>query len=257
MKSKKSKRNDLRQAGAGFRVVEEARRLTNKVFAEAHSPESPSRLVGKLVSLADALVEQEKERNPPQSQIMCRAGCAHCCHMRVLVTAPEALILAEFIRENLSPNELSDIKKKIGQTSELAARMTDAEYSSAGLACPLLVDSMCSVYEARPMECRGYVSMSVEACERAADNYDDWNVPVYLEQYSIFKNVQIGLLHSMAISDLPCELLEMSAALTIALDTPDAADRWLAGENVFGSAAIRSDDPEAMAIQPWSPTFWS
>ena len=134
--------------------------------------------------------------------------------------------------------------------------MTDAEYGALQIACPLLVDGRCSAYEARPLECRGYNSMSVEACKRAYENYDAWNVPLYLPQYSIFKHVQAGLLMALVGAGLSNEILELNGALLIALTESNAADRWLAGEDIFAPAALSENDPARLAQLPWTPTLF-
>ena len=97
--------------------------------------------------------------------------------------------------------------------------------------------------------------MDVAACEAAAKNYDAWNVPLYFPQFSIFKNAQIGLLAALVQYGHDVELLGLIAALRIALDNPDAAGDWLAGKEVFRSAALPDSDPEVLALRPWTPTF--
>ena len=133
--------------------------------------------------------------------------------------------------------------------------MGDEEHGKAGVPCALLVDDRCSVCKARPLECRGYISMNVVACREASTNYDASNVPLYYPQYSIFKNVQIALLLELIDAGYDFELLELTGALRIALETPDAAERWMGGEDVFRAAALLETDPEVSALRPWTPTF--
>ena len=77
-------------------------------------------------------------------------------------------------------------------------------------------------------------------------------MPIFLPQYSAFKNTQAALARATNNS---VELLELTTALRIALDDETAIDRWLAGENTFQKAALPMTDPEVVAFSPWTPTF--
>lgn len=238
-----------------FRVHDAARGSVADIFSEVVTEKSVSNAINDLIHLAEELTAAHKENQPPASPIHCRAGCSHCCHMRVHVTAPEALVIALFIRERFSQIEIDDLRLRLIEADDITRGMTDEEHGRAGISCPLLLDDLCSVYDARPLECRGYVSMDVEACREASKDYEAWNVPMYFSQYSIFKNVQVGLLAALVGAGYNFELLELTAALRIALSTTDIAERWLAGENVFQAASLPATDPECVALQPWTPTF--
>jgi hypothetical protein len=239
----------------GFCVAEAARATSAGSFAPGSSPRSICETVYDLAQLADQLTEHRKEVEPPSSAIECRNGCSHCCSMRVYVTPPEVILLAEHVRANFPDERIRGLVQRLGEAHQTIRSMTDEEHGRAGVQCPLLVDGSCSAYEARPFECRGYVSMDVESCRRAARNYDSWNVPIYTSQYSIFKHVQMGLLAALLDAEYEFEILELTAALRVALEVPDAADRWLAGEHVFEAAALPASDPEVAAAYPWTPTF--
>lgn len=238
-----------------FRVHEAARDSVASTFSEVVSEKSVVRAIEDLVRLAEELRAEYEEVEPPASPIHCRAGCSHCCHMRIHATAPEVILLAQFIRKTFSEAQFRDLRLYLEEADKITGGMSDEEHGKAGVACPLLVDHHCSAYEARPLECRGYVSMSVDACREASRNYDAWNVPLYYPQYSIFKNVQIGLLAALVGAGYDIELLELTGALRIALEVPDTAEQWLAGQDVFRPAALPPSDPEIIAIRPWTPTF--
>lgn len=238
-----------------FRVHDTARGSVAEKFSKAVTEKSVPEAIYGLIHLAEELTAEYKEAEPPSSAIHCRAGCSHCCHMRIHVTAPEALVIALFIRERFSQIEIDDLRLRLVEADDITRGMTDEEHGRVGISCPLLLDDLCSVYDARPLECRGYVSMDVEACREASKDYEAWNVPIYFSQYSIFKNVQVGLLAALVGAGYSFDLLELTTALRIALSTTDVAERWLAGENVFQAASLPASDPECVALQPWTPTF--
>src|SRR5512135_2904330 len=81
----------------------------------------------------------------------CGKGCAWCCHLPVNATAPEGALAAKYIEDYFN------VKDK----GALIERMKDwlAWYKEGGPAtgrveCPFLRDSLCSIYEVRPMGCR-------------------------------------------------------------------------------------------------------
>ena len=53
--------------------------------------------------------------------------------------------------------------------------------------CPLLVEGRCSVYEVRPLICRGYNSTNVDACRKAHDDAD-----VLVPTFAMLKDVTDG-----------------------------------------------------------------
>ena len=85
-------------------------------------------------------------------------------------------------------------------------------------------------------------------------SYAEWDVPVDAEHQSSYKCVQAGLLYALAGSGRPASLLELTAALRILLEDPNAAVLWCAGENVFAVAELAPDDPEQQAFLPWTPS---
>ena len=165
--------------------------------------------------------------------------------MRVVVTAPEVLRIAAFVEETFSVEERVALARRVAATDEQTRGMSDEAWGEARLPCPLLVANECSVYPVRPLDCRAYNSRSVAACRDAFESYADWEVPVDSEHQSFYKSVQAGLLQALAGSGRPASLLELTAALRVILEDPDAILRWCAGENVFAAAELPPDDRRA------------
>jgi hypothetical protein len=63
-------------------------------------------------------------------------------------------------------------------------------------------------------------------------------VPIYWPQQRLAAFVLDGLRAGLEASLLDGELLELTAALRIALETPNVEERWLAGESVFAPARL-------------------
>ena len=128
--------------------------------------------IDALIALGDA------DAAVGDSRTACSRGCSYCCHMRVVVTAPEVLRIAAFVEETFSVEERAALARRVAATDEQTRGLSDEAWGRARLPCPLLVGDECSVYSVRPLDCRAYNSRSVAACRDAFESYADWDVPV-------------------------------------------------------------------------------
>jgi hypothetical protein len=161
---------------------------------------------------------------------VCREGCHWCCRLSVIVTAPEVLYLAEYVRQTFDADRLASLRERLASVEKEIQGMDPVARARHGPYCALLVDGRCTAYDARPVKCRSWFSYDVEACERG----DSVRVPLPL--VSNGEGVQSGLEQGLKRAGLAGARYELTAALRIALDVPDAAGRYLAGEPVFDTA---------------------
>ncbi|MGH9752539.1 MAG: YkgJ family cysteine cluster protein, partial [Blastocatellia bacterium] len=78
--------------------------------------------------------------------LVCRAGCSGCCHHHLSVFAVEAEEARAAIDALPAP-----IRARV---EEQAGKVIKCEDRGEPVACPLLVDDRCSIYESRPLICR-------------------------------------------------------------------------------------------------------
>lgn len=190
------------------------------------------RRAGEAAALAHGLMERTLEARPPQTALACRKGCAYCCHSFVGVVAPEVFRLAEAVRASGSDALIVEtVRARCQPLKGVAA----ADRIGRKLPCPLLVEGLCAVYSERPTVCRQTTSLSLEAC---MDEYEARNpeaaIPVSPLHLTYAGNVHAVLLGAMRATNLSTAAYELSAALDLTLAVPDAEERWLAGEDVFG-----------------------
>jgi hypothetical protein len=205
--------------------------------------------------IVDGALAQAPERPPA-----CRAGCAHCCHQPVGVTPPEVLAIVAHLQAIRAPAALEATTARMREADDRTRGVPTADRLSAEFPCPFLEDARCTIYEVRPLSCRGANSLDAAACERplrdpaarAAFAVGTLAVPCYLEPIRAFHAVTAGMqlaaheLHGLAM--LP---LELTAAMRIALDDPDAVARaWLAGDDPFAPArgGDNTADPRLRAL---------
>ncbi len=98
----------------------------------------------KLIDLVDELTAMLSAYY--SKHLVCRAGCSGCCHHHLSVFPVEA----GAVREALEALPAEIFKRIESQ----ALDALDKELRGEPVACPLLVDDRCSIYESRPLICR-------------------------------------------------------------------------------------------------------
>lgn len=78
--------------------------------------------------------------------LICKAGCSGCCHHHLSVFAVEA----ETARAAIEALP-ADLRVRV---EEQAHKVVERDQQGQPVACPLLVDDRCSIYESRPLICR-------------------------------------------------------------------------------------------------------
>jgi Fe-S-cluster containining protein len=93
-------------------------------------------------------------------RVACKRGCAHCCHVAVVISAAEAAYVGD--RIGRAP---ADIRE---------SRLPDVKGFSGTTPCTFLRENRCTIYEHRPLACR-------EALNFDEDEYwcrpENWSKP--------------------------------------------------------------------------------
>src|SRR5262249_34824988 len=103
----------------------------------------------------------------------------------------------------------------------------------------------CSVYEVRPLACRGYHSLDLRQCQRLFDHPEDHSVQVDAWGAPITVDVMTAMGSGLMLNGLDGRPVKLAHAILIALGTPDAAERYLAGEGVFDEALTPIELPSS------------
>jgi Fe-S-cluster containining protein len=167
-----------------------------------------------------------------KASLACATGCAFCCHLKVEITAFEAVALwAELVADGKAAQRQTAVTN-----APRLGRMTTEARRAARDPCALLVDNKCSVYETRPYVCRGMFSTSAQDCERvlmapagaALPSIRSPAVPRALS--SVFA---AGANAALADQGLQCDLIELTSAFATLTNRQSAVADWLAGKRVF------------------------
>jgi Fe-S-cluster containining protein len=185
--------------------------------------------------IADEALKQGMQIDPPPPSA-CKEGCDWCCHLTVGTSGAEVIRIVEYLRQNLSAAEFAALRDRVGCLDDERRQRRAAGQSEVGLPCALLVDHRCSAYSVRPLMCGGFNSSDAAECERFVQSAGQTTVPLYAPQLRLSAFVLDGMLAGLSDSGLWGQRVELTAALRIALEVPDAVEKFLAGEPVFAAA---------------------
>jgi hypothetical protein len=121
----------------------------------------------------------------------CKVGCCHCCRHHILTNIAEAHTLAQYVKRELSVDQINDLRMRTQQWHEwdnsrpgryLPANIDEqTDLSNYDHCCPLLVNSACSAYPVRPVVCRThFVCSHPQSCCAANDPECTEDAPVVL-----------------------------------------------------------------------------
>ena len=112
------------------------------------------------------------------------------------------------------------------------------ERKKAKIPCPLLKDNICSVYEVRPLACRGWNSTNVKDCESAYNSSEEGQIHVFGPQLMASNSVSIGINQGLQNGGYKPENLELTSALKIALSKYNVDEKYFSGKHIFRDARL-------------------
>jgi len=112
-------------------------------------------------ALNDSIVALAERQKIP---VACHKGCQWCCHQAVYANSYELHFLSEKIKVSFSPENISKLLEAAEMKSAVTSLMNEESVARYKNPCPLLENGACTVYEARPMACRIYLSTKLETC---------------------------------------------------------------------------------------------
>lgn len=147
------------------------------------------------------------------------------------VTAPEAIEIADYIQKNLPLAERNRIHDLALENASKLANMSLFGFDATQTPCPLLgADGICLAYLARPLRCRPLHAATIlgqRGQRRPVDEERDYDEQI------VEQGAETGLTEALISAGRDGNVYELNSALVAALDTPNAAERWARGEEIF------------------------
>ena len=231
---------EVEPGGLGGRELDarRAERLqTVQILKDGRTPLTIIAIADRATALTEEAIRDVKRAYPPPP-LACREGCDWCCYLRVGTAAPEVFRIVSYLRQTLSPEELQATRDRIVKLDEERRQLRASKRADARLPCPLLVERRCAAYPVRPLTCRGFNSSDAHQCELFLKLGKKVTVPAYHAQIRLTTFILDGMRAGVSEAGLKGDLLELTAALRVAFEVPDAFERWQAGESVFAAARL-------------------
>jgi uncharacterized protein len=206
-------------------------RLSTTVLSPLHPAWRAIHVVATLHSNIDSAHRALPAQGP---QPECKAGCSSCCHSRVEISDPEALLIARHLREG--PTALM-AQRTAGLRAQASQRVNGP--ANQRTPCAFLDEGLCSIYAIRPAVCRKAHSLSAAHCHsQAAEIPQDLGLTVQCEV------LIAGTKQAFVQHQLPYGRHEFAAGVLAALANERAAEDWHAGK---GLAVARKQRKAAAA----------
>jgi Fe-S-cluster containining protein len=185
-----------------------------------------------------------KATDVSSAKLACKAGCSHCCHLKIQVLAIEAIAIAQYVGATFSAERIREAMGNASKNVKDAKGLTNEQQLTINQRCAFLHDGNCSIYSVRPSECRKYHSTDVQVC---IDTYEQpFNMEIQAayspEVWAAGEGTKLG--YEVALEQSGCDRLEYdtSSAFLEAMRTPKALKRFKAGKRTFPLAKVVHDE---------------
>ncbi len=252
---RKAKR--VRPSARSKRFTEEPVVIRSRISAAGESLKILSRppaalytieLARSINELTDRSIRQVHAACDDGHRVACQSGCTYCCMIPVAASAPEVLAIATFVRERFNEERQAALDCRVEANISATEGMDMNQRDRVRLDCPFLEAGKCTVYEVRPIACRGYSSYSVEDCR------EDYEHPgTGVEGHAnglrelVFGAIREGLAIACKSASVEHRLLELVRAYKIASEDSTLTMTWRSRPGAFDTAT-----GERVFPGPWS-----
>ena len=208
------------------------------IVGQGRVAERALEIAASAFHLTDHLAGRFEAENPLPQPIICEAGCDACCYNQVELTPPEALLIGHHIEAYFPEAAKELLLGHVARIMQLTAGKGKAEIAARRrqIPCPLLGKRTCSVYPIRPLVCRAMHGLDAARCEAelragslAASSY-------YAHRHEIAVSVSAGVLAGCREMGCQAATLNLAQALHDFFSQENPVERWINGEEVFGSS---------------------
>jgi Fe-S-cluster containining protein len=162
----------------------------------------------------------------------------------VFVLPYEAMYLIKYCDNKFDHNLYAALREQIIEKDAVTSSMTADRFLNYTKPCPFLINKECGVYEARPMACKLFLSMSAASCEEERNYPSDFlkYARLYEMPLHIGRTVNEGISAYLLEKGLkPMEWI-LESSVRILLTVEDAKNKWFQGENIFQPREIGKEE---------------
>lgn len=194
-------------------------------LAEGPTPAALTAMVRECAGAAEAVAAGR--------DMACGAGCPYCCVLNVGVLLPEALLIADWLKDALRPAQLSELQKKLARHRAWARWMDDDERIGKKVTCPFLDPAgSCSIHPVRPLACRGVTSLDSDRCRLALSPTAGEDAPVVVSDLlrkSACTESFRALSDVLKVHWLDHRSIELGSGVLAFLEDPTLPETFLSG----------------------------
>lgn len=206
---------------AFLRSADNVRQAAERHLATHRSQQSAVTFVSNLQRDVSRLIHVAVERGV---KIACRAGCSHCCSVRVEAMAPEIFLIARELASR-PPDELKHLVERLNAHAALTGETLSSDRPTE---CPFLTNGLCSIYDVRPSVCRKAHSLDLTKCRTHA-----FEIPQDLATVVGVEALAKGTSDAYRGLGLDASGHELGRAVLLVLSDPSAETRWYSGKAAF------------------------
>lgn len=193
-------------------------------------------LLNQAFTSFEGNVELQAEDYP---EIACHKGCATCCTIRVVASAPEVFVVSRFVRSQSSVLKQAgvDLMQRLAEADCVTRDCDEQQRASLRRRCPYIHKGACVIYPVRPLACRGHACYDKKACvEAAAGRLGE--IPFSVPHMTMRSLVQNAMQSALRDAGYAWAVYELNHSLSIALADETCEEAWLSGGDVFKPAMI-------------------
>lgn len=188
----------------------------------------------RFYKVVDDLIGQSPNR------IDCKVGCSYCCHYRVMVTPIEIFTIFEHIGR-MAEAEKGELENSVREYVKRVKDITPYQHEHTNIPCSFLKKQQCSIYQIRPLACRGHHSIDANVCRRTFENVNsDESGPLDYQRKAASTAMDNALLAIQHKAGMEVSKYELHAALLEALTNNDSVKKWRNGKTAFPSVRDKS-----------------
>jgi len=212
------------------------------ILKQELTPDGLHAVIENASDFAEAVTK--KFRHPDTPPVACKMGCYWCCYQSVPIIAPEAFRITWFMETEQLEDDQTDVVDRLHKLDKKTRGLTPKARAKMYVACAFLKEGRCVIYPVHALACAEFSSFNVKDCKRGQRvGFKPKSVIHEKARMIVYHAVQQGLVDGLrrVLPKADMSLLEFTASVVCALDSPDAETSWITGAKIFAGAHLASE----------------